>query len=175
MLKPTRLVTRQQKLWLKNFTTITSFVSDSQQRSITTRVENLRTNSLEGWSNSLALISVVLHPTTRREMGRWSSSILDMLRTLPENEKSRWKDHVDKVVYAYNCTRNDTTGYSPFFLLFGWHPRLPIDLIFQTKMLSTKQEYPQYVKQGRRAMQKAYQLATKINERVIKATKTYNR
>ena len=75
MLKPIRLVIRQQKLWLKNVTTITSFVLDSQQRSTTTRVENLRINSSEGWSNFVALIIVVRHPTTRREMGRWSGSI----------------------------------------------------------------------------------------------------
>jgi hypothetical protein len=42
-----------------------------------------------------------------------------MLRTLPENEKSCLKDHVSKVVHAYNCTRNDTTGFSPFYLLIG--------------------------------------------------------
>ena len=179
MLKPIRLVIRQQKLWLKNVTTITSFVLDSQQRSTTTRVENLRINSSEGWSNFVALIIVVRHPTTRKgnwQVERFNRTLLDMLRTLPENEKSQWKDHVCKVVHAYNCTRNGTTGYSPFFLLFGRHPRLPIDLIFQTKTPSTKQEHLQYVKQWGQAMQEAYQLAgKKINERGIKAKKTYNR
>ena len=140
-------------------------------------MESSKTIFFEGWGSCV----VVLHLITRKEMGKRNglielSTLLDMLRTLPENEKSRWKDHVDKVVYAHNCTRSDTTGFSPFFWLFGRHPRLPIDLIFQTITSPTKQDYPQYVKKWRTAMHEAYQLAgKKINERATKAKKTYDR
>ena len=49
-----------------------------------------------------------------------------MLRTLPEDRKSKWKDSVNKVVHAHNHTVNDRTGFSPFFLLFSRSPRLPV-------------------------------------------------
>ncbi len=26
---------------------------------------------------------------------------------------------INRLVYTYNCTKNDTTGYSPYYLLFG--------------------------------------------------------
>ena len=116
------------------------------------------------------------HPQGNGQVERFNRTLLDMLRTLPENEKSRWKDHVSKVVHAYNCTRNDTTGFSPFYLLFGPHPRLPIDLISQTQTPSTKQEYPQYVKHWRAAMEEAYSMAQdKIKEKGIKAKRSYDR
>ena len=31
------------------------------------------------------------------------------------------------LVQAYNSTKNDATGFSPHYLLFGWHPRLSVD------------------------------------------------
>ena len=36
------------------------------------------------------------------------------------------------MIIAYNATRSQVTGYSPYFLMFGRRPRLPVDLLFQT-------------------------------------------
>lgn len=69
-----------------------------------------------------------------------------MLRTLPELQKSRWRDHLNKVVHAYNCTRNDATGYAPFYLVFGHLPRLPVDIMFGLKPPKGNSTYPEYVK-----------------------------
>ena len=52
-----------------------------------------------------------------------------MLRTLPEKLKYKWEDSLNKLMYADNCTKHSVTGYSPYFLLFGRNPKLPIDII----------------------------------------------
>ena len=30
---------------------------------------------------------------------------------IKQKQKSRWRDHLNKVVHAYNCTRHDSTGF----------------------------------------------------------------
>ena len=73
------------------------------------------------------------HPETNGQCERMNQTIIGMLRTLEESQKSRLKNSLNHLVHAYNCTRNSSTGYSPYYLLFGREPRLPIDLILQTK------------------------------------------
>ena len=36
------------------------------------------------------------------------------------------------VLITYNATRSQVTGSSPYFLMFGRRPRLPVDLLFPT-------------------------------------------
>ena len=50
-----------------------------------------------------------------------------MHRTLTPEQKD-WKSHVPALVHAHNCTRNAATGFSPYYLLFGREPRLPVDV-----------------------------------------------
>ena len=55
-----------------------------------------------------------------------------MLGTLPEKPKSTWREQVPTLVHAYNCTRNNATGFSPYYLMFGRKPCLAIDILFGT-------------------------------------------
>ena len=69
------------------------------------------------------------HPQGNGQCKRMNKIIVNMLKTLVQENKISWKDHLSKLVYAYNCTKHSTTGYSPFYLLFGRNPRLPVDLL----------------------------------------------
>ena len=68
------------------------------------------------------------HPMGDGQMERMNRTILNMLKTLGENEKHNWKNHLTKLTFAYNSTK--TTGFSPCYLMFGRSPQLPINSIF---------------------------------------------
>ena len=64
------------------------------------------------------------HPIGDRQVERLNRTIINMLKNLAREQKSRWYEHLNKLSFVYNCTRNDSTGFSPYYLLFGRSPRL---------------------------------------------------
>ena len=47
-------------------------------------------------------------------------------------KRAKWLSHLGPLLIAYNATRSLITGCSPYFLMFGCRPRLPVDLLFPT-------------------------------------------
>ena len=99
------------------------------------------------------------HPQGDGQVERMNRAMIGMLKTLPEKYKSNWKDHVNKLAFAYNCTRNDSTMFSPFQLIFGRSPRLPIDFMFDLHEDCENLPYDDYVNSWKKAMQEAYVIA----------------
>ncbi|MGH0191846.1 UNVERIFIED_CONTAM: hypothetical protein FKN15_077705 [Acipenser sinensis] len=108
------------------------------------------------------------HPQGNGTTERFNRTLLNMLGTLEPEQKVDWKDHIEALTHAYNCTRHESTQYTPFLLMFGRHPRLPIDLILDTRSSEEELGYEDYVVQFQNVLQEAYHLAS-LHSRKAKA------
>ena len=61
-----------------------------------------------------------------------NQTIIRMIGKLEEDRKACWSKHLPELLLAYNATCSAVTGYSPYYLLFGRRPRIPVDYLFPT-------------------------------------------
>ena len=72
------------------------------------------------------------HAQTNGQVERMNQTIIRMIGKLEEDKKACWSEHLPKLLLAYNATCSTVTGYSPYYLLFGRRPRIPVDYLFPT-------------------------------------------
>ena len=72
------------------------------------------------------------HLQTNRSAERVHQTLQRMIGKLDPEKCWKWPKHIGSVLIAYNATRSQVTGYSPYFLMFGRRPRLPVDLLLPT-------------------------------------------
>ena len=106
------------------------------------------------------------HPQGNGQCERFTSTLCNMLGTLSEEEKSDWKSYLGCMTHAYNCTKHASTTYSPYFLMFGRHPRLPIDVEFGLPKhnCGDNSSKSRYVQKLRRRLNYAFKKASQYSD-----------
>ena len=99
------------------------------------------------------------HPQCNGICECMNRTLLQMLRSLAETQKQQWPTAVNKMIHAYNSTKHSSTGFSPFFLLFGREPRLAIDLLLGRDDNKIDPNYDKFVEKWKDQMEQAYQIA----------------
>jgi hypothetical protein len=75
-----------------------------------------------------------------------------------EENQTDWDLHLQPVMLAYRSTVQDTTGYTPHFLMTGRQLNLPVDVMFRdTQQSEARSPRSDYVDNVRQAVQAAYE------------------
>lgn len=99
------------------------------------------------------------HPMGNGLCERFNRTLIKMLGTLHPEQKKDWKKHIGPIVHCYNCMKQSSTGQTPFYLMFGREPRLPIDLAFKTNPYEDKQTMTHYIEKLKERLETSYNLA----------------
>jgi len=106
------------------------------------------------------------HPMGNAGPERFNRTLLGMLGTLENSQKADWKKYIGHLVYSYNCTPHESTRTSPFELMYGRKPKLPIDAAFESVTDSgSKGSTREYIENLQNRMQKTQEIVQKHMEK----------
>ena len=72
------------------------------------------------------IFSTAYHPQSNGIVERFNSTFVPQISKLHDNETNNWDVYLPAVVFAYNSGLHRSTQFSPYELIFGRPPRLPI-------------------------------------------------
>ncbi|CAF1458242.1 unnamed protein product [Rotaria sordida] len=85
-------------------------------------MENIKV--LIGYNHSY---STPYHPQTNGIVERFNATFIPQIAKLQDTQDNNWDEYLQAVVFAYNTGIHKTTKYSPYELIYGRSPRLPIN------------------------------------------------
>ena len=117
------------------------------------------------------------HPMGNGMVERFNQTLLKMMGTLDNEKKSDWKSHIAPLVHAYNVTIHNSTGFAPYFLMFGRHPKLAIDSLLGLHIENFGSHYTtEYARKLKDKLTEAYKKATEQTEKAAEnSKKNYDR
>ncbi|UYV66976.1 hypothetical protein LAZ67_4003508, partial [Cordylochernes scorpioides] len=100
------------------------------QQIITDRGTNFMSQIIKQINNSSGinhLKTTAYHPQTNGLTERLNKTLTDMLSMYVDAEQKNWDEVLPFVTFAYNTAKQETTGFSPFFLVHGREAETTLD------------------------------------------------
>ncbi|UYV82739.1 K02A2.6-like, partial [Cordylochernes scorpioides] len=81
------------------------------------------------------------HPQTNSLTERLNRTIADMLSMYMDLDQKNWDEMLPFITFAYNTAKQESTGFTPFFLIHGREAETTLDTIFPYSSLSEGEEF----------------------------------
>ena len=130
-----------------------AFISDVVHRYgvphsiITDNGSNFTADEVKTWCTNLGIkldYASVYHPQTNGQVERANGLIMSgikpiLVRSLKESD-THWVKELDSVLWGLWTTPNRTTGFTPFFMVYGAEAVLPCDIIHDSPRVRMYEE-----------------------------------
>ena len=120
------------------------------------------------------LCTTPCRPQTNGSCEHFNYTLMSMLGTLPIHAKKNWPEWVSTLTHAYNATMCHATGFSPFYLMYGRIPILPIDVEFGVMLADIAHvSWQNYAEKLKAHPKWAYKVAKENNDHEAARHKQY--
>ena len=97
------------------------------------------------------------HPQGNGTCERFNQTLMNLLGTLEKDKQDNWVESLPELVKAYNTTVHASTGFTPHYVVFGTHARLPVDLVQGTWVNQEPVSVEDWVQRHHQRLVGAYQ------------------
>jgi hypothetical protein len=110
---------------------------------ILTREVALRQMSSTSYASYMVYKSPVQLPFTRRGTGKLNGStkLCGLIKSVGRVQRKQWPDLLGHLVFVYNSTPHRVTGVTPYLLMFGREPEIPLDHLLDNIHHDWDQDY----------------------------------
>ena len=103
---------------------------------ITDNGSNFTVDEVQTWCSKMGIkldYASVYHPQTNGQVERANGLIMSGIKprlvwSLKESD-THWVEELNSILWGLRTTQNRTTGYTPFFMVYGAEAVLPCDII----------------------------------------------
>ncbi len=81
------------------------------------------------------------HPQGNGQTERFNHTLCSLIKSLGVTERRMWPEALPHLMLIYNTTPHSVTGISPYTLMFGRKPVLPVDHLINNTRLNWNEDY----------------------------------
>ena len=81
------------------------------------------------------------HPQSNGKIERFHRCMNEMIQKQISEDQSKWDEILQACLGAYRMSKNESTKHSPYFVMYGRDPVLPVDTLFQPRHRYTGEDY----------------------------------
>jgi len=96
------------------------------------------------------------HPQCDGQSERFMRTIKEMITSYVSENQRDWDAKLEILTFAYNTATHEGTKHSPYYLMFGQKPKVPLDLISPTIRKAEVGTFEMYVQELEANFKSAY-------------------